>query len=347
MRLPRALAVACVSAAVAAPALSGPAALAADGQSKPGHYTFAVLGDVPYGADQVAKFPSWIDQVNADPGVALTFHVGDIKNGSSRCDDAYYRMIRSQFDRFADPLVYTPGDNEWTDCHRTNNGAYNPLERLAFDRSVFFDKPGTTLGQPAKVAVPDGAYPENVELRRQGVNFAALHVTGSNNGLAPWSGLGLTQPTPEQVTEERSRMGASIALLHKTFADAKQRHDRAVVVLQQADMFDPTYTPKPSDISAFRPLVQALVDETNAFHGDVYLVNGDSHIYNSDRPLAPGSVWLERYGVSGSAAGLERITVDGSDNNKDWLKVTVNRPGAPSTLSWTRVPYAGVSPRVP
>jgi hypothetical protein len=340
MRRRLALATTCATAVIALCALSVPTAQAADGQQKPGHQTFAVIGDVPYGAAQVAKFPSWVDQINADPDVELTFHVGDIKNGSTRCDDAYYRMIRTQFDRFADPLVYTPGDNEWTDCHRANNGAYQPLERLAFDRAVFFDQPGTTLGAPAAVSVPDAAYPENVSLRRAGVDFAVLHVVGSNNDLQPWTGIGNTTATPAQVAEEQARMAASISLLHGTFAEARQRHDRAVVVLQQADMFDPTFTPAPTDISAFQPLVQALVDETNAFPGDVYLVNGDSHIYNSDRPLAPGSVWLDRYGVTGSAARLERITVDGSDNNKDWLKVTVNRPGAASTLSWTRIPYA-------
>ncbi|MDR6863469.1 hypothetical protein [Phycicoccus sp. 3266] len=336
---PRTLAATAVMAALAATALSSGPAQAADGQSKPGHESFAVIGDVPYGATQVAKFPGWVDQINADPDVSLAFHVGDIKNGSTRCDDAYYRMIRAQFDRFTDPLVYTPGDNEWTDCHRANNGAYNPLERLAFDRSVFFDHPGTTLGVPARVSVADPAFPENVSLRRDGVDFAALHVVGSNNDLQPWTGIGQTTATAEQVAEERARMDASIALLRNTFAEARQRHDRAVVVLQQADMFDPTYTPAPDDISAFTPLVQALVDEASAFDGDVYLVNGDSHVYNYDRPLAPGSVWLDRYGVTGSASNLQRITVDGSDNNRDWLKVTVNRPGADRVLSWERVPY--------
>ncbi len=331
----------CLTAAAAAPAAAHDHGHDDHGHGRPAPSTFAVIGDIPYGADQVAAFPGWIDRINADPQVGLVFHVGDIKNGSTRCDDDYYRMIRTQFDRFADPLVYTPGDNEWTDCHRANNGGYDPLERLAFDRSVFFNRPGRTLGKAAPVSVPDAAYPENVALRRDRVSFAALHVVGSNNDLAPWSGLGNTEATPAQVAEQRGRMRASIALLHETFAKARQRHDRAVVVFQQADMFDPTFTPEPQDISAFQPLVQALVKETNAFRGDVYLVNGDSHIYNSDRPLAPGSVWLERYGVRGSAAGLERITVDGSDNNKDWLKVTVNRPGASSTLSWERIPYAG------
>lgn len=136
-------------------------------------------------------------------------------------------------------------------------------------------------------------------------------------------------------------MAATIDLVRQTFSTAKQRHDRAVVLFQQADMFDPTYTPTPEDISAFTPLVQALVDEASRFDGPVYLFNGDSHTFNADRPLAPGSTWLERYGVNGAAANLQRVTVDGSSNNNDWLKVSVNRPGSPDVLSWQRVPYTG------
>jgi hypothetical protein len=107
----------------------------------------------------------------------------------------------------------------------------------------------------------------------------------------------------------------------------------------QADMFDPTFTPTPANISAFTPLVQAITDEASDFDGEVYLFNGDSHIFNTDRPLAPGSVWLTRYGVTGSAENVQRVTVDGSDNNIDWLKVTIGRPGADHVLSWERVPY--------
>jgi hypothetical protein len=303
-----------------------------------GGYSFAVIGDVPYGTGQIDAFPGWVEQINAAKP-AMTFHVGDIKNGSSRCDDAYYRMIRADFDRFSKPLIYTPGDNEWTDCHRPNNGAYDPLERLAFDRSVFFDEPGRTLGQaPAPVSSQAAAgFPENVQLRRAGVQFATIHVVGSNDGLQPWSGLGLTTATPEQVSAEHARMDNALAVVRSSFAAARQHHDRAVVILQQADMFDPTYTPTPADISAFTPLVRTLAEESSSFDGDVYLLNGDSHVYNADRPLAAGSSWLATYGVTDSADNLQRITVDGSANNTDWLRMTVQGNGA--ALTWERVPY--------
>src|SRR5262245_57483294 len=94
-------------------------------------YTLAVVGDMPYGDAKVAAFPGFIDFVNLDPKVDLFVHLGDIKSGSSLCTDQYFADVRAQLDRIGDPVVYTPGDNEWTDCHRANNGNYKPTERLA------------------------------------------------------------------------------------------------------------------------------------------------------------------------------------------------------------------------
>ena len=314
----------------------------AAGQQKDGHFGFAVIGDVPYGAAQIAAFPSMVDRINAEPGLSLAVHVGDIKNGSSPCTDTYNAMIRAQFERFVAPLLYTPGDNEWTDCHRAAAGGYDPLERLAAVRETFFAQPGRTLGA-APITVGSQAargLPENVSLRRQGLSMATLHVVGSNNDLAPWTGLGLTSPTAEQVAEERARMDATTDLVRETFARARLRNDRAVVLFQQADMFDPTFAPTPAGTSSFNRLVQVLVDEASTFDGDVYLFDGDSHHYNVDQPLATGSRWLGYYDVKGTADNLTRVTVDGEEQNTDFLKVTVNRPGAGHVLSWERVPYA-------
>ncbi len=293
-------------------------------------WSFAVIGDVPYGDAMLADFPAFIDRINADGDVRMVSHLGDIKSGSTTCDDERFSAVRKDFDRFTDPLVYTPGDNEWTDCHRANNGGYQPLERLHTIRDMFFDPAGRTLGKPVAVrSQASRGLPENVRYTRAGVSFATLHVVGSNNDLAPWDGLGNAAPTPEQVSEERARMDASIANMREAFRQAKADGNRAVVLTQQADMFDGTVAdPQFSDYSAYRPLVRAMVDEANHFDGQVYLFNGDSHSFTQDKPLAAGSPWLSFYGAKGSADNLTRITVDGADKGEsNWLKATVHREG--------------------
>jgi hypothetical protein len=147
--------------------------------------------------------------------------------------------------------------------------------------------------------------PENVRYTRNDISFAAINIPGSNNSLLPWTGLGYTSPTPEQVQEVNSRAAADIELIHDTFVQAKGDRNRSVVLQTQADMFDPTVaSPQFSDYSAFKPIVQAIIDEASAFDGPVYLFNGDSHVYNQDHPLASGSSWLSFYGVTGTADNL-------------------------------------------
>jgi hypothetical protein len=299
-----------------------------------------VIGDIPYGPTQIANFPNVVKQINADPNVQFVDHVGDIKNGSSVCSDEYFAQVKAQFDKFSDPLVYTVGDNEWTDCHRANSGAYNPLERLAKIRSVFFPKPGYTLGEnPVKVTSQAAqGIPEDVRYTRANVAFAALHIVGSNNSMAPWTGK--TAPTPEQTAEVLGRTAAVIQSIRETFAQARDQHNKSVVLLTQADMFDPTVTdPTYADYYAFQPIVQAIAQESASFDGPVYLFNGDSHVYNSDQPLAAGSKWLSFYGVSKPVSNLSRVTIDGSTDVNNYLRVTID-PGSSNVLSWTRVPFA-------
>jgi hypothetical protein len=112
-------------------------------------YTLAVIGDTPYGAIKLADLPSLIALINADPKVDLVAHLGDIKAGkNAECTDTYFATVKGIFDGLKDPFVYTPGDNEWTDCHvaSKNNGLYTPTERLQAIRALFFPVAGQTLG---------------------------------------------------------------------------------------------------------------------------------------------------------------------------------------------------------
>ena len=107
----------------------------------------AIIGDTPYGAAQIEDFPNLMAAINADERISTVVHLGDIKEGSARCDDSYFAQIFAGFSTLTAPLIYTPGDNEWTDCHRASNGAYNPLERLDAVRKVFFPVPGLALAR--------------------------------------------------------------------------------------------------------------------------------------------------------------------------------------------------------
>ena len=82
----------------------------------------------------------------ADTSFHLLIHLGDIKSGSSACTDAYIGSIRDALNSYSGALVYTPGDNEWTDCHRNSGDPRNPVERLNFLRTQFFPDAGLTLG---------------------------------------------------------------------------------------------------------------------------------------------------------------------------------------------------------
>jgi len=329
--------------AIAAAAAAAPATAA---QPEKDAFTFGVIGDVPYGAAQVAQFPEMVTELNQQDGLKFIAHLGDIKAGSAQCTDAYFANILAQFDRFEAPLVYTPGDNEWVDCHRPNNGSYNPLERLDALRALFFATPGKTLGatMPVKSQAALGV-PENVSFAQNRVAFAAVNVQGSNNSLAPWTGN--AAPTAEQLAEVEARTAADVAQLEQTFADARRTKARAVVVLTQADMFDPWQLANgveqnPEQVSGFGPIVKALADGAASFDRPVYLFNGDSHAFTDDAPLAAGSPWLGIYGV-GAQENLQRVTVEGAATSNEWLRVTVapNSAASGDVLSWERVSYEG------
>lgn len=282
-------------------------------------YSFAVIGDTPYGSTQLSLFPKRIAQINADPNVRMVGHLGDI--GAGVCSDAYYQKIKANFDKFVDPLVYTPGDNEWADCHRASIGKANPLERLAAIRSVFFPTAGRTLGQnPISVTAQSG-YKENVKFAAGGLTFSTLHIVGSENDLRPWSGLGFTKATTEQVAEEKARVNAAIAEIQSAFAMAKANNSRAVVLMTQADMFAPG-TQNSGYRNAFQSIVRAIASESKAFTKPVFLFDGDTHTFAKDKPLT-NSKWLSFYGITGAASNLTRVTIEGDATVDEYVRVNV------------------------
>ncbi len=83
--------------------------------------------------------------------------------------------------------------------------------------------------------------------------------------------------------------------------------------------------------------MQQIATLTVAYDKPVLLFNGDSHLFESDLPLAdPTSATGVMRPVSFPVPNLTRITVDGSTNFHDWVKLVVD-PSTPAVFSWTRV----------
>jgi PKD repeat protein len=309
--------------------------------------TLAVFGDWPYG-NIISTAPSFINQVNADPDVELALHIGDIHSGSQPCSAAYNQSIFNYFQMLADPLVYTPGDNEWTDCQKAKEMSSGyPLDELAKVRALFFANPGKTLGGVQKSVLSqanafdaghpeDAAYVENVMWEQANVLFVTLNLPGSNDDHLPWAAP-FSNPAA-QADEIAKRDAANSRWLSKAFARATSDGTAGVLIGLQADMWDPAQFVAGGDgLNGYDAFVQQLASLVAAYGKPVLLVNGDSHLYGSDQPLAdPSSATGVMHPVSFPVTNLTRITVDGSTNFHDWVKLVVD-PATPAVFSWTRI----------
>jgi hypothetical protein len=197
---------------------------------------------------------------------------------------------------FDKPLIYTPGDNEWTDCHRKNNGPYDPLERLQKIRGLFFSS-DQSLGRHPITLEPQSAhpafraFPENRRWSVENISFATVHMVGSNNN---------DQPELPSSIEFTLRNEANIAWMKETFALARNQNNKAIVFAMQADTF---YDPSKPPESGFSEWLAVFRQEMSNWKKPVLLIQGDSHGFKVDHPL------------KGKGAGLDlvqRLVVPGA-----------------------------------
>jgi hypothetical protein len=327
-----------------------------------GDMTIAVIGDWPYNQLLLDNASLLINSVNSDRKVSLVMHVGDIHSGSLPCTGAglapipagsnpgWNEGIYNLFQQFRPPVVYTPGDNEWTDCHKKkqfSSGA--PLNELAAVRGLFFRDPGFTLGAERihvstqardfdRKHPADAQFVENVMFERNGVVFATLNMPGSNNDGLTWTAP-FTNETA-RVAEAATRTLADLRWLDAAFDRAEEEHARAMVIGLQADMWDPAAIVAGGDgLGNYTAFVHQLAQRALRFGKPVLLINGDSHVYGADQPLAdPASASGKIHGTP-AVPNLTRITVQGSTTAPaEWLKLTIN-PESAQVFSWENVPY--------
>jgi len=269
----------------------------------PAAFAFGVVGDAPYTPAEEGPFRRTIEHMNAER-LAFVTHVGDILGGQ-KCTDAIYAERREMFDRSRHPFIYTPGDNEWTDCRDRGD---DPIERLARLRELFFAGP-ESLGQERIVTEYQEGYPENRLWSVNGVRFATLNYPGHDNNVGHGA---------RNDEEARKRSAANARWLGRLFDEGAREDTVAVVVITQAN---PWFAPN----HEFDAFIAQLGDGGERLRKPVLFVHGDTHIYRVDSPF--------RDAAGMPLLGITRRETFGSPC-VGWVRVDVD-PGRPQPFSFT------------
>ena len=268
-------------------------------------FDFVALGDTAYTEARYPEYRELIGKINgAKP--AFTIHVGDTMGGID-CSDEAYKVVESFFDLYEHPLIYTPGDNEWTDCwdvsmerkdgYLSEQGKYK-LNRLQSLRKTFFSNP-KSLGKKALSLTRQSDISEykqmveNAYWYHNEVLFVTVHVVGSADGM--------NRLIAESAVESVERRMANRAWLEFILEEVKGKQPKAVVIAMHAELFLLQRTKGENRDNSGREMrggregpYVSIVDRI-ARIADVYkrpmlVINGDFHTFEVGRPFhIPGS----------------------------------------------------------
>lgn len=277
-------------------------------------FSFAAIGDQQYDEEGERKWPDLVASIHAYAReLKFVVHMGDIKNGSSPCSDAVLEDRLRSFNRFLIPFILTPGDNEWTDCHRAAAGGFDSLERLARLRQMFFSG-DSSLGRKRRPLVRQSSDPrysqfrENALWTEAGFVFATLHIVGSNNNLG-------RDAINDAEYEERNT--ATLDWMRTAFAMAHHNNFAGVVLMFQADpLFPLTGGARANTTAGFVDTLRTLEREALDLGKPVLVIHGDSHYFRFDKPLA-------RSQGGGVVENVFRLEVPG-ESDVHWVRVEVD-----------------------
>ncbi|MGM9427526.1 hypothetical protein [Hydrogenophaga sp. MI9] len=300
-----------------------------------GSFSFGLWGDMPYEKNNDAQATAAVIRSIDRADIAFSIFDGDIKDGSSACTDEVFTRAANTFNAMKKPVVYVPGDNEWTDCHRKNNGGWNNLERLDTLRKLMFADSRSFGRRKLALEHQDAPFAENTRFHQGGIVFAQVNVAGSNNNRVldekdcSAKSARTAADCEADNAEYAVRNAAVNRWIEESFAQARQRKAKGIVLTLQADPgFDLPETEELDEAktrgwnrpeSGYKDLMDTVIRETQAFAGQVLFVHGDTHVFKLDKPLHAPLNLLPNF---------TRLQTFGSPNNH-WVHVTVDtrKPG--------------------
>lgn len=238
-----------------------------------------------------------IERINGEQP-AFSVFIGDIKGGED-CTPALFQEVADIFAAHRAPLIYTPGDNEWTDCWRGKT-FNDPLERKGEVIRLFTAKAKSIGAAPMPLHQQPGQR-ENAAWAAGGIHFATLHITGSNNNL---------RQDEAAIAEHLTRDERNLAWLEAAFERATGEGAAALVLVLHANPQWAANWWEPTGFDRFRA---SLAAGAKAFAKPILVVHGDTHSFRIDRPfkVAPNLIRLEVFGPPERGAVL--VEADAAD----------------------------------
>lgn len=250
---------------------------------------FIVIGDMPYNDEENAMLTA-PDGVlfkaiqAANPPVLI--HFGDLKGGGVPCTD---EILLAQRDQLAALLphktVYTPGDNDWTDCDRDFlDPNFDELERLEFLRQNFYQNVDLSDGIDGLVRQP--GFVENARWVIDDLVFGTLHLPGTNNGRSDIARSDIDQAL--DAADSRDEFNAQwIEILF-----ARAENAKGLVITYQADTYRPGQTEDTElctqdnrqNCDGFKR-TRDLIEQRAANHPTpVLVIHGDTNAFCFNKP---------------------------------------------------------------
>lgn len=332
---------------LSAPALPGD--LPSTAAEKP--VRFVVLSDMPYNDREYAllEHPGGaIAQAIQALNPPVLIHLGDFKKGRLTCSDAllqdHYRQIAHLNPH---KTVYTPGDNDWTDCDRFNTSTrHDELERLGFLRQLFFHQDRLQLTKDIPDLVRQEGFIENALWKINQIAFATLHIPGTNNGRKEILRSNIDNALDEADLRDRSNE----TWLDQLFTVAESA--QAVVIAFHADIFGFDHN-KPAcsanhrtHCDGYRSIRDAIKSKAAQFKKPVLLVHGDTIAYCLHQPYADiPNLW--RLNAPGDHKYIDASQIVFDPANKDASFTAIgllDRKPAPAVCNYSLLGSSRYSP---
>jgi len=227
--------------------------------------TFIVLGDMPYNVWEdialTAPYGSVAQAIQAiDPPVVV--HYGDLKTSGIDCRDSLLTARQVQIAKLhPNRIVFTPGDNDWTDCDRNLlRNRFDEVERLDFLRTLFY----------AMWSINN-------------LMMGTIHLVSTNNGRKEIL-IGDVEATLDAVDE---RDALNLAWLTQLFESANETDGLALIF--HADIYLPgrlsPCTPyNRSDCDGYHQIRDAIETMSLSYGKPVLVIHGDTTAYCFNQP---------------------------------------------------------------